>query len=357
MEVAEIILNFLRFEQIAQSLRVSRAWNQLLSSKSRLWSHLDLSKAKRLVPTRFVQHVIQRSEGKLKRATLHRLGGSEGEAMRLVAKNCRNLDTLEILSSHILGHPFALLLKPRSPTLRDLVIGNAAEITLDCVFMILDTCKSLLRAEFGLVKVGGSPTVLKTSSPNLKVLKLVNSSNHSSFLVSMCTVLFPLVPNLEELTLRKWTASSRMGHMPFRSLPKLKSLDLLDSQISFTYNGLPPTLEKLRIDYTGHSPGEFFHHPDETVTSFPCLTELEWNIDSKAAHFLQRIAGCGEERSLDKLIIKDSALPSREILMLLENRRLNHRLKELSLSNSDFNDDTVGLVIGKLRHCKPSRSD
>ena len=345
-EVADMILQLLRFEQIVRCLRVSKAWNRLLISKPWLWSHLDLSKAKRLVPISFVSHAIQRSNGKLDHFTLHRLGDRDERAMELVTRTCRNLRTLELLSSNSMGSSSASLMSLNSLAIKNLVIGKGAEITLDTVTEIMRTCISLSRAEFENIVVRGWSAIWRCNLPNLKQLKLAGNINHihSAHALNL-EMLLPHVPNLEALTLNKWDGSIGIS---FITLTKLMALDLFDFHAVYMYNGLPPSIKKLRANPGGRS--TVFSHPNANLSTLPNLAELEWNAHVNGLRFFQYIAGSGAESSLEKLVVNDSGLSSQEVSTLLNNPRLGHELRELSLSHSNFNDDNAVLVAGKTKH-------
>ena len=349
MEIADIILDFIQFRQMVGCLRVSKNWNRLLTSKSWLWRHLDLSKAKRLVSLGFVSHAIQRSKGKLNRATLHQLGPRDDRATQLVTQACRNLETLEILSSHSMGSSSASLMSLSSLTVKNLVIGKGADITLDTLSRILDTCTSLSRAEFEVVTSQGWTADWKSDLPNLKQLKLVGNKHQippgSALNLS---ALFPRIPNLEALSLNTWRSHGGLhADAPFNILTKLQSLNLLDYRLRCTYDDLPQSLTKLRLNYP-ISTGSFTNF---SVTSswLASLNELELSNGIQDEQFLQAIAGNGVGCSLEKLIINNSGHKAKQLSQLLDNRRLGCDLRELSLLHSDFNDDTAKFVVGKTK--------
>ncbi|KAI9690018.1 MAG: hypothetical protein M1822_009900 [Bathelium mastoideum] len=347
LELAEMILQFLSFEQAIRCLRVSKAWSKLLATSSSLWTCLDLSKAKRLVPMCFLVNTIKRSEGQLSHAILHRLGASDNRAIQLIIKSCKKLHTLEILSSHSLGNSFASLMSLNSLNVKNLIVANAAEVTLDTVCVILNTCKSLSKAEFEQVTSRNWSADWKTHLPNLRQLKLVHGNGRSDARPTGLNLpsLFPLVPNLEALTLNNWTMKDHQGGLSFRALTRLKSLNLRDCRTRYSYNDLPTSIEKLHLD---DESGPYLQGADWAEMSLSLLTDLEWSKGLCGVEFLLTISSLCQGRSLERLAINESGLPETELLMLLSSRRVGRQLQELCLSNSGFNDRTAKFVVGRV---------
>ncbi|KAF2233827.1 hypothetical protein EV356DRAFT_533366 [Viridothelium virens] len=345
VEVAEMILHHLRFEQIVRCLRVSRPWNAFLVSRPYLWTHLDLSRAKRHVPISFVSHSLQRSKTRLTHATLHRLGDRDLKAMEMISRICRNLDTLEILSSASLGGSSTSLMSLNALTVKNLVIGKGAEVTLDTVCGILNSCTSLSKAEFEFVVSRGWQADWKIPLPNLRQLKMVGGQPQvlGASVLNMST-LMTRITNIETLTLNKWSMHTAFGFISFASLHKLKSLDLLDFRMAVTLDDLPPSLTVLRAN-NGGSVNPSLNTNTNGSPPLPLLTELQWSDTDHVHTFLRNIAG---GRQLQKLTMNNSCYTAKELSKVLNSSRLGEELRELNLSHSDFDDDLTIFVTGKF---------
>lgn len=153
-------------------LSVSKHWNEFLSHQPSLWSELDLSLARRPVPSSFVRSCIYRSKDKksngflLRTAKFNRMKDS-GMVTKLV-RACRNLEALEFLGSELSGSsvkdPISLC-----SGLRTLRLGKAAVITLDNVTQILKGRPTLVTAEFENIEARRDAT-WDADLPNLQTL-------------------------------------------------------------------------------------------------------------------------------------------------------------------------------------------
>jgi F-box/TPR repeat protein Pof3 len=86
-ELAESILLYLTFPQRINACRVSKGWAQFIRSVPTLWSHLDLSGAKKKVRPAFVSRAINVGREKITRATLSQMYDSD-KALRAIFKYC-----------------------------------------------------------------------------------------------------------------------------------------------------------------------------------------------------------------------------------------------------------------------------
>ncbi|KAL9092534.1 MAG: hypothetical protein Q9165_004338 [Trypethelium subeluteriae] len=345
VEVAEMILHYLRFEHIVCCLRVSKAWNEFLVSRPYLWTRLDLSRAKRYVPISFVSHAVQRSGTRLTHATLHRLGDRDAKAMELISRSRHTLDTLEILSSASLGASSTSLMSLHALNIKNLVIGKGAEITMDTVCGILNSCTSLSRAEFESVISRGWQADWKVPLPNLRQLKMVGGQPQvlGASVLNM-TALMARITNIEMLTLNKWNTHTTFGTISFASLHDLKLLDLLEFGMFIALDDLPPLLTVLRTNSRG-SLNPSLSGNTISPSPLPFLTELQWCSPHRVQTFLRNIA---EGRQLQKLTINNSRYTGAELSKLLSSSRLGEDLRELNLPQSCFDDDLSKVVVGKF---------
>lgn len=130
-ELAETILQYLSFRQRMNACLVSKGWAQFIRSIPSLWSHLDLSSAKRKVRTAFISRAVNTARTKLKVATLNNLYDFDKTVAALI-KHCQ-LEELVLLACGYQGINLSAILK-QAQTLRSLritegTVFSAVELT------------------------------------------------------------------------------------------------------------------------------------------------------------------------------------------------------------------------------------
>lgn len=126
--------------------RVSAQWQQYLKSIPALWTKLDFSSARKMVPRSAVQKYLNWSKCNATEVVINRFVTPQDRLLPHFARICRPLKTLRIDS----GSPNESLIKAVSipENLRTLILSRDCETTTDCVCQVLSQCPSLIRAEF-----------------------------------------------------------------------------------------------------------------------------------------------------------------------------------------------------------------
>ncbi|KAL1647732.1 hypothetical protein SLS58_002533 [Diplodia intermedia] len=242
-EIMDLVMEHLNFKQRVTCLRVSKHWRDFLSHQPVLWSELDLSLARRLVPQSFVRNCIYRSKDKrtggflLHTAKFNRMRDPE-MVMKLV-KACRKLQALEFLGSELSGSsikdPIAYC-----TGLRSLKLGKFAAVTLDSVTQILKGRLTLVTAEFENVEARRDAT-WDTDFHNLQSLSLgAGSVQEIGVHVLSIHQLVDRIPNIRSLVLTGW--KYHMGLAVDANFSRLQHLETL--HLTNTFFAWQPRLPK-----------------------------------------------------------------------------------------------------------------
>ncbi|KAI9791747.1 MAG: hypothetical protein M1816_003557 [Peltula sp. TS41687] len=250
VELAQMVVDHLTFIELVKCLRVSKGWNEYLTSITKLWTNLDLSHAKRPVRVASVKACLRRSRGDITRATLNGLVTLQGGILKLITANCRELQSLEICQ----GLVSASLLEaaPLAHRLDTLILSKQCEVTIDTVMYLLKTCRDLSKAEFHTIsEMGNSVAQWPTDMVSLKELRLgsytprICSSYRSAASLSLETLHYR-APNLSVLSLHNWSTRHRVDRLAYRSLSELSRLDLQGNTMVL-FPVLPASIRHLNL--------------------------------------------------------------------------------------------------------------
>ncbi|OCK85880.1 hypothetical protein K432DRAFT_388256 [Lepidopterella palustris CBS 459.81] len=329
IELVEMIISYLTFRNMVTCLRVSMQWKRFLISRVSLWTHLDLSHARRQVSVAFVRDCIRRSQFKIKTATIHRFTNSD--VLRSLATTCKSLSTLDFLSGSIAGDSLCEVAMCATQ-LKRLTLAPHIEISLDAVTQVLRHRPTLSHAEFFSINSTGIRADWRVDLPNLQTLTLTAStscSNPSSINLNLPS-LYARAPNLAHLKLNSWQTSPHSGlleEQDFTPLPSLTSLALTRFTLS-TFPRLPPSLHTLIlssdncVNFTTLSPLSARNDQNALDAHLPLLRDLE----------ISCVAGIGAGL-FEKLLLEDGNSGGVE-----EGERGGSKLMRLSLANADIPD-------------------
>lgn len=248
VELAEMVLEQIGFRHLVNCMRVSRGWRNYVAKIPRLWTHLDLSGARRPVSRKFVDKAVRYSENKLRRVTVYRL--EHFDILRNIAKACKSLTDLEFISlPHAMSSTLVDIVQTASK-LEKIVVHP--QITMDTMGRIINTKPSLKHIAFHDVKASNHALEWKCPTYDLESCRVQfdrNAPRNSSLLD-----LLHLTPKLEHLDVCNILVG---GPLP-ETLPLTTLMVRKAGFINFPI--LPRTLTKLVLD-TDHPdiPHNFEH--------------------------------------------------------------------------------------------------
>ncbi|MCJ1476412.1 hypothetical protein MMC13_005078 [Lambiella insularis] len=364
LELVHIILQHLSFKTVVCILRVSKRWKSILESIPALWRHLDLSKTTKNVRFTAIKYYVIRSRGTLTRATLTRYDSANSDALTYIASRCKQLEYLELrvgLSNESLIKAAAM-----APSLKTLILVSGHQVSLDTVTQLLEKSKSLEHAEFHIL-AGGNAVQWSGDLSRLRVLKLhiakesrrdmrlelvshvrgsnplkANSRPEMYLLSFVQDTLFPLAPNLHELSLSTRSSGSPRIASDFSSLTQLRILSLTDIDI-LTFPCLPHSLRSLTmVKAWGIGSRSALNDAYMARNDFSALTHLTVS----AARFLlpeavTALIGSGKNK-LQKLDLRDH--DSRLGIAALISEGHLSEVEELRLSDVDLSDQLAELI-------------
>lgn len=239
-ELAQLILEHLSFRQRMNACLVSRGWNHYIRSLPDLWSHLDLSGARKKVRSSFVSTAINKGRSKLRKATLHNLYDAD-KALNAIARACP-LEELVLLECGIFGSASFLNAMERAAKLKSLTIKPTFNV--GCL-------EAALEAISGHIESITLTSVNALAPPPCERLTHFSASMTDFFdTVQLLERVPKLYPNIQSLVLKY---SERAHHTNFETYDLASCLHLrhLDLAVPLSPNDvltLPPTLETLRLD-------------------------------------------------------------------------------------------------------------
>ncbi|EKG18144.1 F-box domain cyclin-like protein [Macrophomina phaseolina MS6] len=368
-EIMDMVMDYLNFKQKVACLSVSKHWNEFLSHQPSLWSELDLSLARRPVPSSFVRSCIYRSKDKksngflLRTAKFNRMKDS-GMVTKLV-RACRNLEALEFLGSELSGSsvkdPISLC-----SGLRTLRLGKAAVITLDNVTQILKGRPTLVTAEFENIEARRDAT-WDADLPNLQTLSFgAGCVQEIGVHVLSVHQLVDRIPNIRSLALTGWKYHmglavdanfSGLEHLEalhltntfFAWQPRLpKSIKHLTLTASWGWGSTLSMQRMLEIDLPVIVELNYINEGSERDNSRRFIHTLLQKTDDSAAGQDAQQLGNGESlyqlenRSVRKFSLERCPLGSSgKLVKILEGIPRLHGTEDLTLVQAEFQDEVV----------------
>ena len=271
-ELAEQILGYLNFRQLIKTSLVSKEWAQFIRRTPNLWSHLDLTLARRKVKNGFVSRAINTGRSKLKTATLNNLFEFD-TALKALARTCP-LEELNLRNTGLLANDIVDTLKPVK-TLRVLRFYKGTTFGSRALAEIVKNASPALEA---LVcedmSVHSRPHEFNISGcdfPNMQNLNLTWSSGTPAILSVLQSL--PSMPNLKVLKLHQISIKDTTA-CPLVDLSGLAQLSTLDLVVDVAYAHrviLPTAIKSLAIGTWSRRHVHFF-------TDNPIFEPLQWSL-------------------------------------------------------------------------------
>lgn len=277
-ELAETVLEHLSFRQRMNACLVSKGWTHFIRSIPNLWSHLDLSDAKRKVRTAFISRAVNTARTRLKVATLNNLFDFDKTLMALI-KHCQ-LEELTLLGCGYQGVNL-------TETLREVQTLRCFRITEGTVFSAAELAYVMTaqseRLEVLDCWVSGNLGALTAPLhlPKLKSLSLFfrKNSDPNRFLAAIPSG----CPALHSLTIHQDNdILSRSAILDLQNCPGLRYLDFHIETHNLQHQLRVPlglTTLKLDRDLTRQIP----------QYELPRLEDLSFHAFGRSLHQIERL--------------------------------------------------------------------
>ena len=328
--------------------RICRPWRDIAIKNPLLWTDIDFSGCRRIIPMETVRAYVRRSQGKMTHFALGRSSNSQQAILCYVADRCKGLQALR-LGSSLIG---ASLLKvaPGMPNLRSLVLSSECEISCDTAIEVLLQCSQLERAEFPKT-VGGISMITSEANrfPSLRHLIMDQDRQNRSW-SSQIPQFLSTIPNIRSLRLRRWTIDQSSSG--FSELEYLDQLDLGGCYISHVPL-LPASLRGFSMARayslaTLHMPRQDL--PNLTHLSFCHYTDRGWLTLEPWLY--------ANKGNLLELDLGGISIGKPRLLSLLGGGYFV-KIEVLYLAGCDFDDtlvDALSQYASSLRHLDLSRT-
>ncbi|KAF3092949.1 hypothetical protein TWF569_007481 [Orbilia oligospora] len=277
LELLEMVLSYLPFQNIVAMQRVSKAWQRVISSNARFWTTLDFSRARKPISKTALKTCINKSKYTLTKAILNRIHNYNDTTLIDMVSICKDLEYMKVMDG-LLGSTLTRAMQ-LTRSLKTLILHCQIPFTtldgilhpevplehLECLY--LGPTKRAQALSFGK----------KEACTTLKRL-LVNFADLESASVRRLVEMESLVgflPNLQELQLNKIQISG--GRLDMTSLEKLETFVCRNSGITSRDIRYPSSLKVLDVactTFTGQNTAE----NQETLLRLKMLNVTKSNL-------------------------------------------------------------------------------
>ncbi|KKZ67736.1 hypothetical protein EMCG_06603 [[Emmonsia] crescens] len=358
LELVSMILYYLDLKSLLSAVRVSKHWNMVLNSLPKLWTHLDLSKAKRrCVSLKSIQAFLRRSHWGLTRASLVNLQPDDFPKLMTGFQRIASLEHLDLLGNF--SPKFDVAPVYTLSSLRTLVCSELSEMTFAHFKEVLSRCPLLERVE---VYVKAAPLheyeTFPAKLPNLRSLTILGYDYYRNsgfgfplnlpFLNNV--TLFDITPNLEELYLIYKTSFMMRDVPKVSNMANLKRLGLLGINFN-NFPELPESLEHLSLSMSVHNP-QSIQQIDNLSAMAPNLKTLILNRfrDDELGPFL--IAFTQSKSSLTHLDLEGCRLHVEDLLIAMMRGNFES-LKSLNIAGlAEIDDKVIANILDMVPNIK-----
>ncbi|KAK6520316.1 hypothetical protein TWF506_000592 [Arthrobotrys conoides] len=97
LELLEMVLNHLPFQNIVAMQRVSKTWQRVISSNARFWTTLDFSRARKPISKTALKSCINKSKYTLTKAILNRIHNYTDTTLVDMVSICKDLEYMKVM--------------------------------------------------------------------------------------------------------------------------------------------------------------------------------------------------------------------------------------------------------------------
>ncbi|KAL8763916.1 MAG: hypothetical protein Q9184_000359 [Pyrenodesmia sp. 2 TL-2023] len=353
-EIAEMILSHFDFKQIVSIIRVSTQWRDYLTSKPGLWTKLDFSAAKTIIPGLAIQKYLRYAREAATEVVTSRLLFQQEKFLPHLARFCRKLETLYIKD----GCSNESLIKAVSITgnLKSLSLSSDCAVTLDCVSQVLGHCLTLVRAEFHYILAPHPPRppLWPRDLPKLQVLTLnYETPSSSSSMMPPIDPLLEHLPEICELKLSNWSSNRTIPSPGKVEMSHLRTLTLINYQGEVSLHSLPSVrfvqLNRCPLIFRRLSTSEF--KPDLRVLGFSKFSISYAELEPEK---LWQLIGTNVEELTHLSITHCTTLLEVDLIKMVTMGYMD-QLGHLDLSHTQVTDNVIESLVPRARHLRRVR--
>ncbi|KAK3677734.1 hypothetical protein LTR78_002584 [Recurvomyces mirabilis] len=345
-ELAEIILEYLSFQQRMNACLVSAQWAGFIRSSPDLWHHLDLSTSRKKVSTKFISRAINIGQQRMTTASLSNLYDLD-KSLHALTRHCP-ITALTLLNVGLQSDNLLQALK-QAKQLKVLRLTDGVEIGTQTIqLLVLQHAATLEEVQCHPVTAMNDFNLLEGRYDCMTALSVRAQSfaSRPSFFERV-TASMPYLRSLTAIA----TGRAEPLLPPVLHLEGMNYLQYLNLEMGVGSVGgviLPPTIASLRFAST--TARWLPRFPDRSKLPLPSLKRLTLHLPIKQNVLVLRLLMNSDEKRLEHSLLEylDIALPT--ILELLDSEDLPTfvELRHLSCKQLDTvsEEDIARIVKG-----------
>ncbi|KAK6345001.1 hypothetical protein TWF718_006943 [Orbilia javanica] len=280
LELLEMVLGYLPFQNIVAMQRVSKTWQRVISSNARFWTALDFSRARKPISKTALKSCINRSKYTLTKAILNRIHNYTDTTLIDMVSICRDLEYMKIMDG-LVGSTLTRAMQ-LTRSLKTLILHCQIPFTtLDGILYTGVPLEHLECLNLGYTKRSQELSFGKREACTSLRKLLLNFADLESASVKRAVNLGSLLeflPNLQELQLNKIQFNGEKLDMT--TLEKLETFVCRNSNIAARDIRYPPPLRVLDIAGTTFV-GQNTAENQETLPGLKMLNVTRSNLSKE----------------------------------------------------------------------------
>ncbi|KAK6340429.1 hypothetical protein TWF730_002186 [Orbilia blumenaviensis] len=283
LELLEMVLGYIPFQNIVAMQRVSKTWQRVISSNSRFWTTLDFSRARKPISKAALKSCISKSKYTLTKAILNRIHNYNDTTLIDMVSICKDLEYMKVMDG-FMGSSLTRAMQ-LTKSLKILILNCQIPFTtLEGMINHEVPLEHLECLNLGPTKRAQALTFAKREACTTLKRLLVNFADLESASIRRAVDLESLVellPNLQEFQLNRIQCS--MARLDLRPLENLETFVCRNSNILSQGIHYPPSLVVLDVA------GTIFARTDlntaenqETLPSLKMLNVTKSNLPKES---------------------------------------------------------------------------